>query len=112
MAEGSAGFRALQRQQEDSLSHVRREKRRCQRCRIRLASLVRAESKIKLTRIRSRRTNNFFGVRTPSAVSPFKKRSRATDPRDWEILWRGDASRVMTEVLQTRQQEQGLVCAS
>ena len=24
--------------------------------------------------------------RTPRAVSPFKKRSRATDPRDWEML--------------------------
>ena len=32
-------------------------------------------------------------------MSPFKKRSRATDPRDWEMLWRGDASRVRTEVL-------------
>ena len=41
----------------------------------------------------------FLGVRTPRAVSPFIKRSRATDPKNWEILWRGDASRRMTEVL-------------
>ena len=41
----------------------------------------------------ARRTNKFGreggGVgegRTPRAVSPFKKRSRATDPRDWEML--------------------------
>ena len=42
---------------------------------------------------------HFFWERRPCAVSPFKKRSIATDPRDWEILWRGDASRAVTEVL-------------
>ena len=41
----------------------------------------------------------FVGERRPWAVSPFKKRSRATDPREWRMQCRGDASRVVTEVL-------------